>query len=121
MCFVWLSEETVTFAVYVINIFVFITETEGVYCAVRPESLYKADTFLPYMVNVLQLGFHPVAVFVSALKFSNEHTHKFRIHYSTPSRHSLKLRVPVRTTLKTEVGLFSETLYPSRKLHEVPF
>ena len=34
MCFVWLSEETVTFALYIINILVFITEAESVYCAV---------------------------------------------------------------------------------------
>jgi hypothetical protein len=45
MCFVWLSEQTVTFALYIINILVFITEAESVYCAVRIESLYKTDTF----------------------------------------------------------------------------
>jgi len=38
LCFVWLSEETVTFALYIVNIFAFITEAESVYCAVRPES-----------------------------------------------------------------------------------
>jgi hypothetical protein len=48
MCFVWLSEETVTFAaVYIINSLVFITDAESVYCAVRTESLYKIDTFRP--------------------------------------------------------------------------
>jgi hypothetical protein len=47
LCFVWLSEETVTFAIYVINWLVFITEAESVYCAVRTESLYKIDTFRP--------------------------------------------------------------------------
>ena len=39
----WLSEQTVTFAVYIINRLVFITEMESVYSAVRTESLYKAD------------------------------------------------------------------------------
>ena len=38
MCFEWLSEETVTFTVYIINRLVFITEVEGVYSAVRTES-----------------------------------------------------------------------------------
>jgi hypothetical protein len=41
VCFVWLSEETVPFALYVIKRLVFMTEAESVYCAVRPESLYR--------------------------------------------------------------------------------
>jgi hypothetical protein len=45
MCFVWLLEETVTFALYAIKKLVFITEMESVYYAVRTESLYKTDTF----------------------------------------------------------------------------
>jgi len=45
MCFVWLSEQTVTFALYFINGLVFITSVESVYSAVRTEYLYKADTF----------------------------------------------------------------------------
>jgi hypothetical protein len=43
MCFVWLSEETVPFALNINNRLVFITEVESVYCAVQPESLYKTD------------------------------------------------------------------------------
>jgi hypothetical protein len=43
MCFVWVSEETVTFALYVINRLVSITEVESVYRAVRTESLYNTD------------------------------------------------------------------------------
>ena len=39
MCFVWLSEETVTFALYIIKRLAFITEVESVYCAVRIEFL----------------------------------------------------------------------------------
>jgi len=45
MPFVWLSEQTVIFVLYIINRLVFITEAESVYCAVRPESLYKTGTF----------------------------------------------------------------------------
>jgi len=41
MCFVLLSEQTVTFALYVINRLVFITEVESVYSAVRTGSLYR--------------------------------------------------------------------------------
>ena len=55
ICFVWLSEETVTFALYIINILLytsltycfFVAEVESVYCEVRPESLHKTDTFRP--------------------------------------------------------------------------
>ena len=45
MCFLWLWEQTATFALYIINRLVFITEVESVYCAVRTESLYNTDTF----------------------------------------------------------------------------
>jgi hypothetical protein len=43
MCFLWISEQTVTFALYCINRSVFITEVESVYSAVRDESLYNTD------------------------------------------------------------------------------
>jgi hypothetical protein len=41
ICFMWLSERTVTFAVYISKSLVFITEVESVYSAVRTEYLYK--------------------------------------------------------------------------------
>ena len=44
MCFVRISEQTATFALYCINWLVFITETECVDCAARIESLYNTDT-----------------------------------------------------------------------------
>ena len=47
MCFVWISEETVTLALYIINRLVFITEVDSVHCAVRAECLCKTDTFRP--------------------------------------------------------------------------
>jgi hypothetical protein len=40
---VWISEQTATFALYVINRLVFITAVESVYGAVRTDCLYKAD------------------------------------------------------------------------------
>jgi hypothetical protein len=46
MCFFffwWISEQTATFALYSIDCFVFIAETESVYCAVRIGSLLKRD------------------------------------------------------------------------------
>jgi hypothetical protein len=43
MCFVWLSEQTAIISLYNINWLVFITEVEGVYCAVRTGSLYKTQ------------------------------------------------------------------------------
>jgi len=40
MCFVWNSEQTAIISLYSINLLVFITKTECVYCAVRTGSLY---------------------------------------------------------------------------------
>jgi hypothetical protein len=40
MCFVWISEQTAIISLHSINLLVFITETECVYCAVWPEYLY---------------------------------------------------------------------------------
>jgi hypothetical protein len=42
MCFVFIWEQTTTFATYSINWLVFITEMKSVYCAVRTGSLNKA-------------------------------------------------------------------------------
>jgi hypothetical protein len=44
MCFARISEQIVTFFLYIINRLVFITEVESVYCAVRTESLCNTDT-----------------------------------------------------------------------------
>jgi len=52
MFFVWLSEQTVTFALYIIRRLVFITEVESVYSAVRTESLYNTDTSCPLKVKI---------------------------------------------------------------------
>ena len=51
MCFVWLSEQTVTFAIYIINRLVFITEVESVYSAVRTESLHNTNKSRNLKVN----------------------------------------------------------------------
>ena len=42
-CFVWISEQTATSALYIINWLAYTTVVERVYCAVRTDSLYKAD------------------------------------------------------------------------------
>ena len=42
-CFVRISEQSATFALYIINCLVFITLLEIVYSAVRTDALYKAD------------------------------------------------------------------------------
>ena len=44
MCFVWISEQTETFALYYNNWLVFITVVESDYSAIRTESLYNTDT-----------------------------------------------------------------------------
>jgi len=46
MCFVCISEQTVTFVLYVINRLVFITEVKSVYSAVRTESLYNTKLII---------------------------------------------------------------------------
>ena len=52
LCFVGIPEQTVSFAVYIVNRLVFITEVESVYCAVRTESLYNTDTSRLARVNL---------------------------------------------------------------------
>ena len=53
-CFVRISEQTATFALYSINWLVFITVVESVYCALRTDSLYKAD----YVSSLKRLILH---------------------------------------------------------------
>ena len=50
MCFVWISEQTVHFPLYIINRLVFITEVEGVYCTVRLRFALKGLNCLWYTV-----------------------------------------------------------------------
>ena len=40
VCFVWIWEQSASFASHNIKRLVFVTEVESVYCAVRTESLY---------------------------------------------------------------------------------
>ena len=44
MCFAWISEQPAIVSLYSINLQVFITEAENVYCAVRIGSLNQTDT-----------------------------------------------------------------------------
>jgi hypothetical protein len=44
MYFVWISEQTETYALYTINRLVIISRVQSVYCVVQTESLYKTDT-----------------------------------------------------------------------------
>jgi len=41
MCFAWVSEQTAFISLYSINLLVFITETERVYCAVRTKPIIE--------------------------------------------------------------------------------
>jgi hypothetical protein len=43
-CFAWNSEQTAIISLYSINLSVFITEAESVYCAVRTGSSNQTDT-----------------------------------------------------------------------------
>ena len=44
MCFVWILEQTAIISLYSINLSVFKTEVESVYCEVRAGSLNQRDT-----------------------------------------------------------------------------
>jgi len=44
MCYVWISEQGAIISVYSLNLSVFITEEESVYCAVRTGSLNQTDS-----------------------------------------------------------------------------
>jgi hypothetical protein len=45
ICFICISKQTVTFALYIINGLFYITELESVYCAVRIDPFCNTDTF----------------------------------------------------------------------------
>ena len=62
MCSVWLSGQTVNFALYIIKRMAFITEVENVYCAVRNESLYNTDTSRSCRVNITWINVRYEAV-----------------------------------------------------------
>jgi hypothetical protein len=62
LCFVWLSEETLTCALYIINRLGFITGAKSVYCAVRAESLYKQIRLVLKGLNSADI--HPNTFFV---------------------------------------------------------
>jgi len=54
MCFAWISEQTAIISPYNINLPVFITETESVYCAVRTGALNQTATlYTNYQLDAL--------------------------------------------------------------------
>ena len=59
MCFVWLSEETVMFALYITDRLVFITGVDCVYSAVQTESLRNTDSLVFYRFST-ELNWCPV-------------------------------------------------------------
>jgi len=56
MCIVWISEQRVTSALYVTNIFFLITELERVYCAVHTEFVYNSDKCFELCLRVVIQG-----------------------------------------------------------------
>ena len=65
MCFTWISEQTAIISLQSINLSVFISEAESVFCAVRTGSLNQTDTVsylkgktkLPSIVRFIYLNF----------------------------------------------------------------
>jgi len=47
MCFMWLSEEIVTYVLHIFNRLIFIAEVESVYSVVGTEFLYNTNMFRP--------------------------------------------------------------------------
>jgi hypothetical protein len=59
-----MSEQTATFALYIVNWLVFITVVGSVYCAVRTDSLYKADYVEPFKrLSEIQINALPNRVY----------------------------------------------------------
>jgi hypothetical protein len=74
-CFVRVSEQTATFALYIIDWLVFITMVESVYCAVQTDSLYKAD----YVSSLkVQCSIMPLDVGCYLCKLYNAKSEVFR-------------------------------------------
>jgi hypothetical protein len=71
MCFVWVSEQTAIISLYSINWLVCITETECVYCAVRPGSLNKSRFYSSFEQLIAVLWDH---LRRTVEKLSNEYT-----------------------------------------------
>jgi hypothetical protein len=91
MCFVWLSEQTVTFALYIINKPVFMTEVGSVYSAVQTEFLYNTDTSRPLGLNSLFFyGYIPFGGSDKSLNYSRLGTQK-NIMLSTTNAVSSKM------------------------------
>jgi hypothetical protein len=57
VCFAWNSEQTAIISPYSINLLVFVTEAEIVYCVVQSGSSNQTDKFCPYKVNVMSVVF----------------------------------------------------------------
>jgi hypothetical protein len=63
--FVQISEQTATFALYIINWSVFITKVESVYGTVRTDSVYKADYTLSLKVKyALGIFYSSIIIFM---------------------------------------------------------
>ena len=62
MCFVWISEQTPITSLHSINLTVFKTEAESVYCAVRTGSLNQTDT-VSYLKGLIKNKDAKTAVF----------------------------------------------------------
>ena len=56
MCFVFISEQTVTCAIYSINWLIIITEMKSVYCTVQTGSLNKSVHFVFKGLNIVFIG-----------------------------------------------------------------
>ena len=61
MCFVWISEQRAIISLHSINLPVFKTEADSVYCEVRNGSLNQTDTvsylkgkYMPYNIYAVQ-------------------------------------------------------------------
>ena len=89
MCFVWISEQTAIISLYNINLPVFKTEAESIFCVVRPGSL-----------NIFRRSAH--TVYLCVLRGSQNKQRLFL--YTTLTYRFLKLRQRVLIA-RYELGL----------------
>jgi hypothetical protein len=122
MCFVWISEQTATFALQNIKRLVFITEVESVYSAVRTESLYKQIRFvfkgLKYRLTII---FHTQTYngMVGSTGTSNRKQHRLKQRLQAPQALHNKDRTMIWKSQRKILGILYEIRKKTRYATDV--
>jgi hypothetical protein len=115
MCFAWMSEQTAIISLYNINLTVFKTEAESVYCAVRTGSLTRTDTdsylqgqtVRDVMIVHIECSQSNI-VYKFSLNNSVRQKHPSSVYLGFVIRHSF--RISERCRIESQTSLFSSVL-----------